>query len=274
MRRIIVAADCSKEGKTAMAAAVALGARFRAEIEGLFVEDLDLVDVAGHEFVREVQTISGVARTFDQADVESQLKAEAARTRRALIDFASRERVQTNFRVVRGRVASEVITAASGGDLLVLGAFGRPASLSKRPGSTALAAAERAPRSVLLMHPGATIEGRPLVICDDVSERTDRALQVALKLAEAPGNKATLLVVGPAGTTMDQLKVRVAELAGSDRVNAEWIHVTELDLDDVGQQLERTGSDLLIVNADSPSLAGVAGAPLLEKLRCSVLLVR
>ena len=45
-RRILVALDASAHSHAALAAAVALAARLHAEIEGLFVEDINLLRLA------------------------------------------------------------------------------------------------------------------------------------------------------------------------------------------------------------------------------------
>ena len=194
IRRIIVAADASEHGRAALEAAAMLGERLHAEVEGVFVEDIDLVHLAELPVGREFHLISGQARAFDRELLEIQFGAEAAEARRALRTLTDRAQVRSTFRVVRGRVDAEVIAAASEGDLLVLGTFSRSIGIPRRPGSTAVAAAERAPRSVLLLRRGAKIAGRPIAVHDG-SDGADVALEAAVRLATSAREALTVLLV-------------------------------------------------------------------------------
>jgi nucleotide-binding universal stress UspA family protein len=83
VRRIVVAVDSSPHAQAALDAAAALAARMHAELEGLFVEDIDLLNLAALPFGREFNMATGQARPFDAGALREQMEAEIARMRRA-----------------------------------------------------------------------------------------------------------------------------------------------------------------------------------------------
>jgi nucleotide-binding universal stress UspA family protein len=194
-RRIVVGLDASPASLDALAAAAVLAGRLRADIAGLFVEDEDLLRLAGLPFAGVVRVPSGVREGIDRAKAEAELRAVAARAREALERAASAQRVACTFRVARGEVVAEVLAAADAPDLLVLGAGGHRRSGTARAGNTARAAAARARSSVLVLRRGGRL-GDPIVAVDDGSPGAPRAAAVARALAGEPG---PTMVEAPSG---------------------------------------------------------------------------
>ncbi len=273
VRRIVVAADASEHGRAALEAAAMLGERLHAEVEGVFVEDINLVHLAELPVGREVHLVSGHARAFDRELLESQLGAEAAEARRALRTLTERARVRSSFRVVRGRVETEIIAAAGEGDLLVLGTFSRSIGTPRKAGSTAVAAAERAPRSVLLLRRGARIAGRPIAVHDG-SEGAEIALEAAARLAASAGETLTVLVIADTAERADALQARIADHLAARQVEPRFLRAPRLELDELCRVSRRADADVLVLDADSPVLAGEARGRLLEDVGCAILLVR
>ena len=168
-----------------------------AELLGLFVEDEDVLRLAGLPFAGVVRVPSGVHEPLDRTRAEAELRALAGRARDALARVASTARLGFTFAVERGRVVATVLAASEGVDLLVLGAGGLRRSGRAGAGETALAAAERARSSVLLLPDGARF-GEPVVAVDDGSPGAPRALAVARALAGGGG--AAVVVAPPAAT--------------------------------------------------------------------------
>jgi len=275
IRRIVVALDSSPHSKAALAAAAELAARLHAEIEGLYVEDIDLVNLAGLPFGNAVDLATGRASPFDASALETQIKAEIARARRALEDIARRTRLASSFRVVRGRLETEIVAAAGEADLLILGAAGLGLGPARRfkPGRTALAAAARAPRSVLLLRQGCGFVGRPLVAYDG-TPAADKALDAAAELARPGGYPVRLLIAEP-----DADKARALEEKAAARLTAAGARYTRQQgdsaaLPDMCRILQQTDADILVIAADDARLQGEGRTTLLERVACPVLLVR
>ncbi len=185
-RRIVVGLDASLTSFDALMAAADLALRVGAELAGLFVEDEDVLRLAGLPFANVMRLPSGASEALDREKAEAQLRALAARAREALEREASGRQIASTFRIARGRVVAEVLAAAKESDLLVLGAGGHRRSGRGAVGNTARAAVARAQSSVLLLRRGARL-GESVVAVDDGSAAASRALAIARALAAAPG---------------------------------------------------------------------------------------
>ncbi|HTN53059.1 MAG TPA: universal stress protein [Anaeromyxobacter sp.] len=182
-RRILVGMDASAASRGALATAAALAGRLGSELTGLFVEDEDLLRLATLPFGAVVRP-GGEEERLDPDAAERALRALAAHAREELERAAASHRVACSFRVARGRVAREVLAAAEGVDLVVLGAAGHGRPSRGAVGDTARAAAVRARTSVLLLARGSSLGGG-VVAVDDGSAAGARALGVARSLAPA-----------------------------------------------------------------------------------------
>ena len=166
VRRILVAIDASAASLDALAAAASLAVRLGSELEGMFVEDEDLLRLAALPFAGIVRTPGGERERIDPASAEVALRAMAARARDALQLAASRHGVAWSFRVSRGRVVREVLAAAEGADLVVLGAAGHGRRARGSVGTTAREAAARARAPVLLLARGGRLGGTVVAVDD------------------------------------------------------------------------------------------------------------
>jgi nucleotide-binding universal stress UspA family protein len=181
-RRILVGIDASSASLDALAAAASVAARLGSELAGLFVEDEDLLRLAALPIGDIVRMPGGGRERLDRESAEAGLRAIASHAREALERTASVHRVAWSFRVMRGRVVSEVLAAAEGADLVVLGAAGHGRPARGAIGRTARAAAARAPIPVLLLAPGARV-GDGVVAVDDGRPEGTRAVAAARRLA-------------------------------------------------------------------------------------------
>ena len=181
-RRILVGIDASSASLDALEAAASLAARLGSELAGLFVEDEDLLRLAALPFGDIVRSPSGERERLDRASVEAALRAIASHAREVLERTAASHGVMCSFRVARGRVVHEVLAAAEGVDLLVLGSAGHDRPARSAVGETARAAAARAATSVLLLARGARL-GDCVVAVDDGTPAGTRAVAAAQRLA-------------------------------------------------------------------------------------------
>jgi hypothetical protein len=175
--------------------------------------------------------------------------------------------------VVRGRVDAEIIAAAGAGDLLVLGTAGRPVGFARGPGRAALAAAARAPRSVLVARRGAVIAGRPIAVCDG-SAGAEMALEAAARLAASTGEALVVLLCADTTEAADALQTRITDRLAGRGIEPRFLRAPRLELDELCRVSHRADADILVLDADSPVLAGAARRRLLEEIGCAILLVR
>ena len=94
VRRVLIALSPSTASHSALDSAVEVAARLGAELEALFVEDLNLLALADLPFVREVSLHGVAGRPVQRAAIERQVRALAAKVQRQLTEAALRRRIR------------------------------------------------------------------------------------------------------------------------------------------------------------------------------------
>lgn len=197
IRRVLVTLDSSPESLAAAATATRMAAALEAELAGLFVEDHDLLRLAESRQAHRVGFLTAAAEPVDRDELRRQLRAQAARARRALRRLAERHGISCTFEVVHGAVTTEVLAAAGREDLVSVGRVGWSHGHRRRLGSTARALLARH-RSATLLAGRATPTQAKVAVLFDGSEAAARALQLAARLAPAVAGRLVVLTHGAA----------------------------------------------------------------------------
>jgi nucleotide-binding universal stress UspA family protein len=271
IRRILVALDASRHSLAALEAAVELAASLEAELLGLFVEDVNLLRLAGLPVAREVSYPYAAAARLDRARMERQLRAQAAQARQALATACERQHIKWSFRVVRGEVAPEVLAAAVAADLLSLGKASRPLTRRVQMGSTARVVVAQAPHSVLLLQRDAGI-GSPVVMTYDGSSTARQTLVMAERLAQESGGYLTVLILADTTEAAQRLQTQTTDwLRGRELVvRHRWL--INAGVARLVHVVRAEGSGVLVLSA--AILPPEALQTLLDEVDCPVLLVR
>jgi nucleotide-binding universal stress UspA family protein len=273
IRRILVGLDASPHSIAALQAACELAARFRAELLGLFVEDIDLLRASELPFTREVRFFSGARHRLDTQQVERQLRAQAARARRALTASAGRAQVHSSFRVTRGTIASELLEAALDMDLVILGKSGWSPIGRRRLGSTARALLSGAPRLALILEEGARLRP-PVAVIYDGSPLAEKALTTAAALARPQDRHLIVLLLAEGRQAAEELQGQAAEWLKKRGLLASYRSLTRWSVPRLAQvvNVERAGT--LVMPASSALLKDEALLELLDEIETPVLCVR
>jgi len=272
VRRILVPLDASMHSLAALAAAADLAAVMEAELQGLFVEDINLVRLAGLPFACEVRHTASL-EALDSPKMERALKAQAEQARQALAAAAGHARVRWSFRVVRGHVAQEVLAAASQADLVTLGKQGRSKSPRARLGSTALRVARGAPAALLLVEHGVPVAPSVLVMYDG-SEGALHALDAAARLAKASGTHLTALLLADAPEEAERLEREVVHQIESRGVQLRFHALRQTDVPSLLRAVHREGGGLIVLSGRSAVLTQETIQKLLDRIRNPVLVVQ
>ena len=123
VRRVIVPLDAAAETGTAIDTAARLAARWQVPLHGVFIEDEELIGLAGLPFARQV-TLGAGLQPLTRGQVEDHFRAFAERAQRDLAAAADRHGVKWSFETVRGPLASDMVGAER--DFVVAGAASRP----------------------------------------------------------------------------------------------------------------------------------------------------
>jgi nucleotide-binding universal stress UspA family protein len=263
--------DTSHHSLAALEAAVELAAGMKAELQGIYVEDVNLLRAAGSPATREVCYPFVSGSQLDPQRMRRQLRAQASQAQRALAVACEQRKVKWSFQIARGEVAHEVIAAAEKADMLILGKVSRPLIRQIRLGSTALAAAVQAPCCVLLLHRDENLKP-PIVVTYDGSPVARRALKIAAHLARRNGGYLDILIMADTLDREYRLQAEMADWLRHQGLLVRFRRLPEASGPALTQALQAEHGGVLVLSSTILHLAPLQ--KLLDKIDNPVLLVR
>ena len=199
LQRILLPLDVSRDSLAALQTALDLAAALNGEVSGLFVEDMRLVSAAGLPFAREIGSRSGISRNIGSEDIEHRFRAVAGKARAALSESAGRQNVRSSFRTRRGDIATEILTASSEADLIVLGKAGWSGGTFHKAGDTCVSILTQSRVPVLVVESGSQLSP-PIVVADDRTPGAQRAVETAKEISRSLKWKLVVLLLEPVKT--------------------------------------------------------------------------
>jgi hypothetical protein len=270
IERVVVPLDAAAENRTAIDIAARLAAHAKARLDGVFIEDEDLLQLARLPFARDVTLAAGAA-PLSLEEVEQQLRHAAERARNELAAAAARHGIDWSFEIVR-LAAGGPLVAMTERDLVVASTITRPIGRHFRPEWRWWSAIERVTGSFLLARHGWSGGGAVFALLRDREEGSTRLIAAAAQLAAA--TNGTLTVICP------------PDLAGEEGFEG-WLaarlapHLVRLQIELM--PAEPAALDQRLSELDCRFLAvhvGVAGGrsdwlrELFDRLACDILVVR
>ena len=272
IRRILVALDASPHSEAALDAAAQLAAQLRAELQGLFVEDVNVLRLAQLPFAREVGFFTTSRRRVETRDLERQLRAQARRVEERMTEIAERDQLRWSFRVARGAIAAELLEASSGVDLVILGRSGWSLRRRRGLGSTARAVVFGAPTLTLVLQEG-TCLGLPVLVVYDGSPLADKALAVASVLARFEEGPVTVVLLEDSSEARELRERAVAQLRDQE-VRARYLALNRSNVPQLAQLVQAQECGTLVLPAKSVLLEDEALVALLDEIDVPTLFVR
>lgn len=273
IRRILIALDASPASIAALEAAGALAARVDAELLAVFIEDVNLLNLAGLPFATEVGLLSAGARPLTPEEMERYLRDQGARARVALNEIAERLRLRASFRVARGQIVSELLAAAMDVDLLALGAMSTQMLRRAWLGSTAQAMLTQSKRPLLITPRGATVRSPIGVVCTD-SPGSMQALTLAAYVSGClDDGELVVLLVADDEEYEERLRHAIAARLGEAvraRIRYRWL--VEADANGLARALRAERVGTLVLASDIAELSAQSVRALLERMDVAVLL--
>jgi nucleotide-binding universal stress UspA family protein len=273
IHRILVALDASPHSLTALSTAAELARRFEAELIGLFVEDINLVRVTQLPFAREVSWFSPMSRQIELDQLERHFRAQAALMRQALAAAAERENVPWRFRIVRGAVASEVLSAEEEADLTILGRVGRSLGGWRGVGSTVQMILSRGRRLTMVLQQDSRLVV-PVIVLYDGSALARKALETAVQLVEARDGYLSVFVFAETADDGRRLQEEVGEEVQSHELNAHFHMLVNPNLSTIARAVQREGRGPVVLPCGGGLLHGENVCALVNEIPNPVLLVR
>jgi nucleotide-binding universal stress UspA family protein len=270
IERIVVPLDAASETATAIDTAVRLAARWHVPVHGVFIEDEELIGLAGLPFARQVTLGAGAERlTRDQ--VEDHFRAAAERARRELAAEAERRDVEWSFEVARGPLTAVMLAGEH--DFVVAGATTRPVGgyfrLSARCWSWMEAAAAR---PFLLAKRAWETGGSVLTLLRGRGAQSAQTLGIAAQIAGF--HSRTLTVAGAFDPTAPgDFSAWVSGLLEGHSLNLQT-EPEALEPTALRQRILELDCRLLVLEAGEQDGRAEDLREIVEQLTCDVLIIR
>jgi len=218
IRRILVALDASSRSLEALESAAELAARWKAELLGLFVEDVDLLRLAAAASATRFLYPAASEEPLSGSHMERELKALAEEARREMAHAAAHFQVRWSFRTVRGHLPAEILLAAAEADLLSLSLGGTSWPMGRRlpSGSAVRAAAAAHPPFPRARPPGSPAS--PVLVVYDGSPGAADATRFAAQLADTYGNRLTVLLPSVSNRLDPEMEAEVLRLLDGEHL--------------------------------------------------------
>jgi nucleotide-binding universal stress UspA family protein len=273
-KRILVALDNSTHSVAALEAAARLAASLSAELIGLFVEDVNLLRLAGLPMTEAIDATSAAVRPLDSHQMADDLRLQAAQARRALVRVAEPLQIAYSFKVARGQVTPELLTAALEADLITLGRGSRALG-RRRMGSTARAVAAACDRPTLFMTPAAKKAGggQPVMVTFDGSEAAVTALEMGVQLAQALETRLTVLLLAATAVAAYPLQERVEKALGDHNLSLSYKLLPRAEASALAHLAQTAGGCILVLGGQLAQDADGLQL-LLDQLDCPVMIAR
>ncbi len=223
-----------------------------AELQGLFVEDEDLVRLASLPFACEVDFASAASRELQSVNMERALRAAAEQAQHIFANALQELNLQWTFRIVRGTVTQASLAAAADVDLLVIGQQGRSPRiiaydyLSKRSRNS-----------------------KRVVAVFDGSPSAFRTLELANSLAVPNSSDLSVLVLAKNG---DDVARQCVSWLQQNVVRAEVDQVLNPSEDAIIDSIRKWPPRMLLINRDSKFISDSQICRLVNEFDCTLIL--
>ena len=264
-RRVAVALDASLQSSQALQAAAEMAASLQAELEGIFIEDINLIRLAELPFTREIRPASMTEETVNLQRMEQELRS-LARQQQQKLELVAREKgINCSFRIRRGQIKAELMNAVTEVDVLTLcspvhmsAMFGRETIRYTTP--AAASPIQQARSSVSVIFGSAENEKNVLLAAARLAGRLDTDISV-------------LLTADPVVET-DDLQREAETILEPQTQPVNYIRLPGKQISDLVIATVSSNSQVLLVNSNNTLVTGGQLWPYLEQVFCPVLIVR
>lgn len=286
-RAIVVGLDASPLSVSGLRLAAVVARRWGARVEAVHVEDTAVSRLSAHPGVVAVCGLTARSRPLALAPetltaalaAQARAAEKAVEAAKALLRRASGQASEAElvFRSRRGGVTRELraVVSESAPSLLVVGWTGQSRARWHRAhgvrlGSTARALVGDPSADRVMVVRGELDADAPLLVPFDGSTDSRRALEAACTLAEdGPAERVAVLAFGNG----ESLAAAARETCAAHGVVPRIQSLPPLSLERLMRTTDFAGA-LLVLPAQLPTTLGLSTPDLIDRLGCSVLLVR
>ncbi len=272
-QRVLVVIDSGTQTQTELDALAELAHRLQAELQGLFIEDANMMRLSEYTETTAYRLVSSSLYATDQGMLARAVRAQASRSRRLVESVTRRRQVRSSFQVRQGELVAELLAAVQAGDLIVLTkTFGHlPAVLDSHVFMRAFS--ESAASAVLLFNPSSKLTGAITVVYDG-SAAADTALAVASDIAVLDGHQIDVVMQSSRLDQIESWQSDIHQRLATQGVDSSFLHFPHVRIDQLCAHSRRPQAGLIVLGVDQPLLKDKAINQLIDRIDCSVMLVR
>ncbi len=185
-RRILLSIDAVSYTPEVIDLAVEIAASLGLQLHGLFVEDIDLLSVAGQAFTTEITLATADERALDPESMLRSFRAISSKIRTQLEQAARLASVEWSFETVRGRRVETGLACCQDTDLVMIGQQSRITTLF--------------PKTVRAS------QHKRLLLIDDQAPAIQPAIDMILRLSNKAEIDLILLTIDQASATLSKLE--------------------------------------------------------------------
>lgn len=265
IQRVAIALDACHQSSQALQAAAEMAASLQAELEGIFIEDINLIRLAELPFTREIRPFSMTEETVDVKRMEQELRS-LARQQQQKLELVAREKgIRCSFRIRRGQIKAELMNAVTEVNVLTLcrpvhmsGMFGR--ETIRDTTSTAAYPMQQARSSVSVIFGSAQNE--------------KNALLAAARLAGRLDTDISVLLTADSDIETGDLQRQAETILETQTQPVNYIRLAGKQISDLVIATVSSNNQVLLVNSNNTLVTGGQLWPYLEQVFCPVLIVR
>ena len=275
--RVLIALDATEDSLASLDLATRMAAKLRAELEGLFIEDINLLRLAELPCTRIVSVAKTSSEGMSLPSMERELRRQARVVRDSLAMSAERYAVRWSFRTARGTIVNEILSAAAEADIVIVGRSDRAYPQRMKLGRTARILSAHSPSAVLItQHRFVTTDFSPpgaILVAYDDTETGDRGLRLASRLALSERHPVTVLIP-ESKRTGQRLKDSAEALMAAFGLHPRIRMVKRSEASHLSKIVHAEHSELFILGCENPLLRGRSTDKIVESLEVPILLIR
>ena len=214
--RVVLQLGGGRPSLHAIDAAVWLARAFQSEIEGLFVEDEQLIEMASYPFAREVSFSGRATRSLSTPDVERDLRHAFDAWRREVETRAHAAEIAVHARVVRGEAVRALAMACAERGPWNVVALAEPFTSPAMPSVGVLLRDVAGSTGLILVGPAVRRTSGPIVMAVETADRLPAMINAAERLAAVQEAETLVCLIGHDAAEIAELESH-ARLVLSER---------------------------------------------------------
>ncbi len=215
--RVVLQLSTTNPNFLAIEAAVRVAQAFQSGIETLFVEDMNLFDLANFSFAREISLTGRKSRSISSEEIEQQFRLAFASLQRRIEAMARAVEVPVHQRVVRDDpIAALASTCAECGPWNVV-ALAEPFGTLSSESLRHIFEAVRDATGIVLVGPKARRTTGPVIVAVEDLERLPSMIRAGERLAAVTGGPLVILPIADDEERLHWMEGEVRLLLGDRR---------------------------------------------------------